>query len=82
MVSQEPSASVSTGVEPASSGSEAGEQFAQADLARVLRAISQEGPSVFYRGWIADSNDVEDDQGARQDQSTAQQSPKSVPPSE
>jgi gamma-glutamyltranspeptidase/glutathione hydrolase len=33
----------------------AGEQFIQHDLAVVLRAISDEGPDVFYRGWIAES---------------------------
>ncbi len=33
----------------------AGAQFVQDDLARVLRAIAQGGPGVFYRGWIADS---------------------------
>jgi len=33
----------------------AGARLVQSDLARVLRAIAQDGPGVFYRGWIADS---------------------------
>jgi gamma-glutamyltranspeptidase/glutathione hydrolase len=33
----------------------AGENLTQHDLARVLRAVSEQGPDVFYRGWIADS---------------------------
>jgi len=32
-----------------------GERLVQAELARTLRAIAQEGPEVFYEGWIADS---------------------------
>lgn len=32
-----------------------GERFVQRDLARVLRAIAEQGPQAFYRGWIADS---------------------------
>jgi gamma-glutamyltranspeptidase/glutathione hydrolase len=32
-----------------------GERFVQADLARTLRAIAEDGADVFYRGWIADS---------------------------
>jgi gamma-glutamyltranspeptidase/glutathione hydrolase len=31
-----------------------GDTLRQPDLARVLRAIAEEGPSVFYRGWIAE----------------------------
>jgi gamma-glutamyltranspeptidase / glutathione hydrolase len=34
---------------------EAGERFRQPELARMLRAVAEEGPSVFYQGWIADS---------------------------
>ncbi len=37
----------------------AGETFVQHDLARVLRAIADEGPDVFYRGWIAESISVD-----------------------
>lgn len=33
----------------------AGETFVQHDLATVLRAIAEDGPDVFYRGWIAES---------------------------
>jgi gamma-glutamyltranspeptidase/glutathione hydrolase len=33
----------------------AGEHFLQHDLAAVLRAISNEGPDVFYSGWVAES---------------------------
>lgn len=33
----------------------AGENFAQPDLARVLLAIADDGPDVFYHGWIAES---------------------------
>jgi gamma-glutamyltranspeptidase/glutathione hydrolase len=32
----------------------AGDRLVQEDLARTLEAIAQEGPSAFYRGWIAD----------------------------
>jgi gamma-glutamyltranspeptidase/glutathione hydrolase len=31
-----------------------GDQFVQPDLAKTLKAIAQEGPTVFYEGWIAD----------------------------
>jgi gamma-glutamyltranspeptidase/glutathione hydrolase len=31
-----------------------GDRIVLGDLARTLRAIADEGPSVFYRGWIAD----------------------------
>lgn len=31
-----------------------GQWFVQKDLAKVLRAISDEGPDVFYKGWIAE----------------------------
>lgn len=30
-----------------------GDRFVQTDLAAVLRAIAEDGPSVFYTGWIA-----------------------------
>jgi gamma-glutamyltranspeptidase/glutathione hydrolase len=33
----------------------AGDRFVQHDLAGVLRAISDQGPEVFYHGWIAES---------------------------
>ncbi len=32
----------------------AGDRLVLADLARTLRAIADEGPDVFYKGWIAD----------------------------
>ena len=32
-----------------------GEVLVQPQVARVLRALAEEGPSVFYRGWVADS---------------------------
>jgi len=31
-----------------------GQWFVQKDLAKVLKAISDEGPDVFYKGWIAE----------------------------
>ncbi|HSM05421.1 MAG TPA: gamma-glutamyltransferase [Longimicrobiales bacterium] len=34
---------------------EAGERFAQPELARVLRALAVEGPGAFYEGWIAEA---------------------------
>ena len=33
---------------------EAGDTLVQPDLARVLRALAEEGPRVFYEGWIAE----------------------------
>jgi len=32
-----------------------GQVLKQPDLARTLRAIAEQGPEVFYRGWIADA---------------------------
>ncbi len=32
-----------------------GELFVQPRVARVLRALADDGPSVFYEGWVADS---------------------------
>ena len=32
-----------------------GEVFVQPRVARVLRALAEEGPAVFYEGWVADS---------------------------
>lgn len=40
-----------------------GEVFRQPDLARVLRAVADSGPSAFYRGWIADSVATEMERG-------------------
>ena len=31
-----------------------GDRLVQADLARTLRAIAEDGPDAFYKGWIAD----------------------------
>jgi gamma-glutamyltranspeptidase/glutathione hydrolase len=31
-----------------------GDRLVQADLAKTLRAIADDGPKVFYKGWIAD----------------------------
>ena len=36
-----------------STAKEAGNWVIQSDLANVLKAISEKGPDVFYRGWIA-----------------------------
>ena len=36
-----------------SSAKKAGDWIIQNDLAKVLKAISEKGPDVFYRGWIA-----------------------------
>ena len=36
-----------------STAKKAGNRIIQSDLAKVLKAISEEGPDVFYRGWIA-----------------------------
>ena len=36
-----------------SSAKKAGDWIIQSDLAKILKAISEEGPDVFYRGWIA-----------------------------
>ena len=36
-----------------SSAKKAGDWIIQSDLAKVLKAISEKGPDVFYRGWIA-----------------------------
>ena len=36
-----------------SAAKKAGDWIIQSDLAKVLKAISEKGPDVFYRGWIA-----------------------------
>ena len=36
-----------------SAAKKAGDWIIQGDLAKVLKAISEKGPDVFYRGWIA-----------------------------
>jgi len=36
-----------------SAAKKAGDRIIQSDLAKVLKAISEKGPDVFYRGWIA-----------------------------
>ena len=36
-----------------SAAKKAGDLIIQSDLAKVLKAISEKGPDVFYRGWIA-----------------------------
>ena len=36
-----------------STAKKAGDRIIQSDLAKVLKAISEKGPDVFYRGWIA-----------------------------
>jgi len=36
-----------------STAKKAGNRIIQSDLAKVLKAISEKGPDVFYRGWIA-----------------------------
>ena len=36
-----------------STAKKAGDWIIQSDLAKVLKAISEKGPDVFYRGWIA-----------------------------
>ena len=36
-----------------STAKKAGDWIIQSDLAKVLKAISEKGPNVFYRGWIA-----------------------------
>jgi gamma-glutamyltranspeptidase/glutathione hydrolase len=41
-----------------------GDVLAQPDLARSLRSIAEDGPSVFYAGWIADSIVAEMARGA------------------
>ena len=38
-----------------STAKHAGQWIIQSDLARVLKSISQKGPDVFYKGWIAQS---------------------------
>ncbi len=42
-------------LQPDGSTYQAGEQLVQADLARVLTALAEQGPEVFYHGWIAES---------------------------
>jgi gamma-glutamyltranspeptidase / glutathione hydrolase len=42
-------------LKPDGSPYQAGELLRQPQLARVLAAIAEEGPSAFYRGWIADA---------------------------
>ena len=38
-----------------STAKHAGQWIIQSDLARVLKSISEKGPDVFYKGWIAQS---------------------------
>lgn len=38
-----------------STSKHAGQWIIQSDLARVLKSISEKGPDVFYKGWIAQS---------------------------
>lgn len=40
-----------------------GDTLRQADLARTLEAVAEQGPEVFYRGWIADSLVAEMERG-------------------
>jgi gamma-glutamyltranspeptidase/glutathione hydrolase len=42
-------------LDPDGTAPKAGETFVQPELARVLRALADEGPEVFYEGWVADS---------------------------
>lgn len=44
---------------PDGSNYAAGEIFRREDLARVIRAVGQEGVEAFYSGWIADSMHVD-----------------------